>query len=78
MCECRSPIHDHRCPDYEPVSTGKVCFYCGEPIALGEQYVGSEIGNTVHAECFDCMNIDETFDFFGEVFRLRSETEVDG
>lgn len=67
MCDiCRQFICPSACPNAEPKRSGMTCFYCGEDILVGEEYLASEAGNKVHAECFDSMDRQEMFRFFGE------------
>lgn len=67
MCKLcgRTPCHPS-CPNAEERSTGDVCFYCGESICVGDEYLVSEAGNIVHADCFIGMDREEVFRFFGE------------
>lgn len=73
MCDIcrRTPCHP-RCPNAEEKVTEFVCFYCDEPIEFGEEFLKSDVGNTVHAECFSSMDREDVFRFFGEDEKVQS------
>lgn len=77
MCDiCRSnPCHP-RCPNAEEKTTRYVCFCCGESILIGEEFLMSEAGNTVHADCFGGMDREDVFRFFGEEERVRTVESI--
>ena len=55
MCEIckRNIVHDSRCPNYKPPKAKYYCFYCGEGIFPGEEYIENLNGDYCH---YDCIN----------------------